>query len=138
MDFFMSGEVSGESHREMIDLIISIETQVKTLDKNNYGDIYDIAIIPVIVEISLELETQGFYKERKLVRRKTGEADYRLRINYCKFVEADDVTKKLLIIKNIIDSIRDIGRKVKGFDAQRFEDDILDLFEIKKDVLEAL
>lgn len=138
MNFFMSGELSGDSSADMIDLIIGIEKQVKTLEKNNYGDINDIAVIPVIVELSGELEAQGFFKERKLVKRKTGEADYRLRINYYKFIEADDTTRKLLIIKNIIDSIRDIGRKVKGFEAQRFEDDILDLFGIENNNLNDL
>lgn len=36
----------------------------------------------------------------------------------------------LLIIKNVIDSIRDIGRKVKEFNASKFEEDILALFRI--------
>lgn len=82
------------------------------------------------MELSPELEEQGFFKERKLVRRKQGEADYRLRIDYVKFYKLDDLRKNLLIIKNVIDSIRDIGRKVKEFNASKFEEDILALFRI--------
>lgn len=131
MDFFMGAELSGGLSDDTIQLIKNVEKQIKRLEKNNYGgNIHDIGIIPIIIELSPELEEQGFFKERRLVRRKQGEADYRLRIDYVKFYKLDDLRKNLLIIKNVIDSIRDIGRKVKEFNASKFEEDILALFRI--------
>lgn len=128
MKFFMTGELGINDADHAIDLIKDVENKIKILEINDYGDIDDIGIIPVIM--SPEFDLPGFFGERKLVKRKSREADYRLRINYCKYIATDDVGKTMLIIKNVIDSIRDIGRKVKGFNASKFEEDILALFGI--------
>lgn len=139
MDFFMTGELGIEDSDHAIDLIKDVEAKIKVLEVHDYGStIKDIGVIPIIMSLSPELEEQGFFRERKLVKRKCGEADYRLKIDYDKFVNSSDEVRTLLIVKNVIASIRDIGRKVKDFDAERFEKDILDLFQINVEQLEEL
>lgn len=135
----MSCEISGDNDEKAIDLIKIIEGKIKTLEKNNYGGkINDLSIIPIIVELSPELEEQGFFKERKQVRKKQGEVDYRLRISYRKFEDADDNKKTLLILKNVIESIRDVGKRLENFDSIQFEKDILKLFSICENDIENL
>jgi len=122
----MSGELDATIGNKYGVLAYAIESELnKALKDKNYGSaIENIGIIPVI--ITQELLNAGFFKERRLFKRKEKSADYRLRINYEKFMSGNDVTRRLLIIKNIIVSIRDLGRKAKkDFDAQSLENDIL-------------
>lgn len=73
----------------------------------------------------------GFFKERKLFKRKSKEADFRLRIDYETFLSADYATRKILIIRNIFQSIRILGEKAKSdFNAIKLEKDILQIFDI--------
>lgn len=138
MEFFMSCEVWKTVKHSDVKLIKEVENTLKNLENNHYGnEIESIGIIPIIVEIIPELEDAGFFKERKLFKRKDKEADIRLRINIETFLNADRAAKKLLIIKNIIECVRILGTKAKkDFDAERLENDILNLFKVKKDVID--
>jgi hypothetical protein len=81
----------------------------------------------------------GFFAERKLIKRKSREADIRLQIDYDRFLSADKEMRRKLIIKNIIDSIRVVGQKAKkDFNGERLEKDILGIFGLKSEQLDNL
>jgi hypothetical protein len=124
----------------LIALVLKIFTRftIKILNDKNYGTaLVDIGIIPIIM--SQELLDAGFFKERRLLKRKEKSADYRLKIDYEKFMNGDDETRRLLIIQNIIDSIRDLGRKLKkDFDAQSLENDILNTLGVAKEDIDRI
>ncbi|MGE6619605.1 Imm44 family immunity protein [Bacillus mycoides] len=138
MRFFLSGELEGDIAEEFINIISEISSDLEKLNSNNYGsEVEEIAIIPIVVNITPEYEDAGFHKERKLFKRKSKEADFRLRIDYETFLLADDSGRKILIIKNIIQSIRILGKRAKSdFNALKLEEDILQVFDIKESFLE--
>lgn len=63
------------------------------------------------------------WKESKYVSLKCGFASVCLQIDYKEYVEADINKKKILIIDNILKSIKTIKSKAK-IDYRMFEDDI--------------
>ncbi|PGC63490.1 dihydrolipoamide succinyltransferase [Bacillus toyonensis] len=138
MEFFMSCEVWKTVKHSDVKLINEVENNLKELENNHYGnEIESIGIIPIIVDIIPELENAGFFKEKKLFKRKDKKADLRLRINIETFLNANRAAKKLLIVKNVIECVRILGTKAKkDFDAERLENDILNLFEVEKGVID--
>ncbi|AXO97260.1 Imm44 family immunity protein [Bacillus anthracis] len=132
MRFFLSGELEGDIAEEFINIISEIGSELEGLNSNDYGsEVEEIAIIPIVAKITPEYEDAGFFKERKLFKRKSKEADFRLRIDYETFLSADYATRKILIIRNIIQSIRILGEKAKSdFNAIKLEKDILQIFDI--------
>ncbi|MGS7464573.1 Imm44 family immunity protein [Bacillus paranthracis] len=132
MRFFFSGELEGDIAEEFINIISEIGSELEGLNSNDYGsEVEEIAIIPIVAKITPEYEDAGFFKERKLFKRKSKEADFRLRIDYETFLSADYATRKILIIRNIIQSIRILGEKAKSdFNAIKLEKDILQIFDI--------
>ncbi|EPC8420115.1 MULTISPECIES: Imm44 family immunity protein [Bacillus] len=133
MRFFLSGELEGDIAEEFINIISEIGNELEGLNSNDYGsEVEEIAIIPIVVNITSEYEDAGFHKERKLFKRKSKEADFRLRIDHETFLSADYATRKILIIRNVIQSIRILGGKAKSdFNAIKLEQDILEVFDIK-------
>lgn len=89
MKIFMSGEthINAEGFREIRN---SIEDQVApALLSKDYGkELVDIAIIPII--IPKDILEKGFFKERKLFKRKRQEADMRLQIDFEIFYNASN------------------------------------------------
>ncbi|HFK1533770.1 TPA: Imm44 family immunity protein [Bacillus cereus] len=132
MRFFLSGELEGDIAEEFINIISEIGSELEGLNSNDYGsEVEEIAIIPIVAKITPEYEDAGFFKERKLFKRKSKEADFRLRIDYETFLSADYATRKILIIRNIFQSIRILGEKAKfDFNAIKLEQDILQIFDI--------
>lgn len=132
MRFFLSGELEGDIAEGFINIISEIGSELEGLNSNDYGsEVEEIAIIPIVAKITPEYEDAGFFKERKLFKRKSKEADFRLRIDYETFLSADYATRKILIIRNIIQSIRILGEKAKSdFNAIKLEKDILQIFDI--------
>lgn len=132
MRFFLSGELEGDIAEEFINIISEIGSELEGLNSNDYGsEVEEIAIIPIVAKITPEYEDAGFFKERKLFKRKSKEADFRLRIDYETFLSADYATRKILIIRNIIRSIRRLGERAKSdFNAIKLEQDILQVFDI--------
>jgi hypothetical protein len=98
------------------------------MEKNNYGDAVDlISVIPTV--FSNEIFESLPYKERKIFSPKKKEAEFRLRIDYNKYVCSNDIEKSGLILDNIIQSIRLLNQKVKkDFDGEKLEKDIRELF----------
>lgn len=136
MRFFLSGELEGEIAEGFINIISEIGSDLEKLNSNNYGsEVEEIAIIPIVVNITPEYEAAGFFKERKLFKKKSKVADFRLRIDYETFLSADYATRKILIIENIIQSIRLLGEKATSdFNAIKLEQDILQVFDMKEGI----
>ena len=142
MDFFMSSESDSrfDNFEEILrEIRGDISRQLKDFLKDkNYGNgLSDISIMPIIIKIDENMEKEGLFKNRILYKQKSKEADIRLRINYDKFINGDKQVKRLLIIENIINSIREISKKVKEeFNAKKMEEDILNLFKLSIDDLD--
>ncbi|SHI17478.1 Imm44 family immunity protein [Desulfosporosinus lacus] len=140
MEIFMSGEIDTTISEAFREIRNEIKQKLKILEVNDYGNaVQNLGIIPIIVNLEPELESAGFFKERKLYKKKTKDADYRLRIDYESFLNANYEKKKLLIIKNVVDCIRLLGKKVKkDFAAEQLENDVLCLFGIAKEEIDLL
>lgn len=134
----MSGEIETTVSEPFREILNEIEKRLKCLEVNDYGNaVQNLGIIPIIVKVVPEFESAGFHKERKLYKKKTKDADYRLRIDYESFLNANYEKKKLLIIKNVVDCIRLLGKKVKkDFAAERLENDVLCLFGVAKEEID--
>lgn len=144
MKFFMSSEMDsrydnfGESLRRVrkeIEPVIK-----KCLDDKNYGsEVEDFAVICIIMKFDKQMEADGWFKERRLFKRKTKEADMRLRIDYDKFVRGDDNVKRLLLIDNVIRSIQELSKLAKkDFRAEELQNDILKAFNLNMEDLQAI
>ncbi|MED4229380.1 Imm44 family immunity protein [Neobacillus cucumis] len=135
MDIFLSGEIDKDVDEAFVEIRKDIGEKIKVLRTNEYGsELTSISIIPIIINITPELEAAGFFKERKLFKRKEKDADYRLRVNFENFFKSDRYTQKLMIVKNIIECIRSLSTKAKNdFDASSLERDILQLFDIDEE-----
>jgi hypothetical protein len=140
MDIFISGEIDAKFADDYRKIRKEIETKLENLQDKDYGyALKSIGIIPICVDITKEIEEAGFYKERKLYKRKEKDADYRLRMDYEKFLNGNDDIKRLLLVKNILDCIRLIGLKIKeGFASKELENDILELLKIDFNSIENL
>ncbi|MHC1686049.1 MAG: Imm44 family immunity protein [Clostridiaceae bacterium] len=135
MKIIITAEIDTVVRKEFQIIRKEILDKIKQLEDIEYG-LDKISIIPIIVELTPELEEAGFFKERKLVRKKSRMADIRLRIDFNTFKNSDNAAQKMLIIKNIIESVRIIGAKMKGeFDAIKFETDILNALGITSEEL---
>jgi hypothetical protein len=131
IDLFVSPEVSKEITFDDANLITLIGKQVKNLLlENDYGDaVKEVAIIPTI--FSEGTYKVLAYKERKIYSPKKKEAEFRLKIDFEKFVRGNDAEKKKMILDNFIESITILSEKVrKDFDGKRLIRDIKKLFNL--------
>ncbi|MBT3362847.1 MAG: dihydrolipoamide succinyltransferase [Chloroflexi bacterium] len=137
MKFFLSGELDHGISEACMQIEMEIEPILNTLENTNYGsEVVDIGIIPIIIDPKRGLLEEGFFKERKLFKRKTAEADFRLRIDYNKFKAADYEKRKLLLLNNIVESIKILGQRArKDFDHVKLMNDIYKLFDINEETL---
>ncbi|WP_058487103.1 Imm44 family immunity protein [Defluviitalea phaphyphila] len=87
-----------------------------------YSSIVDtIGIVPIIAPKD-EIEA-GKWREEKIYDIKHKFVFISKQINYEEYCNSDIETRKKLIIKNILDSVRSIHKKAK-FDYKKFENDI--------------
>lgn len=134
MKLFVSAEEGPwpeEKKHEIHSQILSIHNNSLTplekfLVNKDYGSsLKTLYIIQMILRPDIKL-----YEERTLYKAKEGSADYRLKIDYDAFVQADEQEKRRLIIENILQCVRLLGEKTKkqktDFDAQRLENDIIE------------
>lgn len=130
MKIIITAEIDSQVRNDFQTIRKEILEKIKPLEDKEYG-LDKISIIPIIADITPELDEAGFFKERKLIKKKEKLADIRLRIDFKKFKDGDMKTKKNLIIRNIIESIQVIGLKMKNeFNAEMFERDILSFLEV--------
>jgi len=106
-----------------------IEKKLESIDVANYSkDINDIGIIPECQADWTLLHTQAV-PERKYISWVKRSADMRLRVDFYAFKNADEQGRKALIVKNIIDSVKEIDTRAKkakkDFDGERLIQDIL-------------
>ena len=138
MYLFFSGEIGdidGEEFRllrnELVASLNFITDRNKELLKDNtYGsEIQSIGIISMILSPRFDV-----YKERRLIRFKEKCADIRLKIDYQKYQTANHQEKKLLLIKNIVDSIMVIEKRKKDdFQGERLINDILNALDVSRE-----
>lgn len=104
----------------------------------NYGsEFLDIIVVPIC--ITQEFIDSGFFKERVLAKRKTKEADLRLRMNYEKFISSPPDVQRLMYIENIVRSIRALQKKSKvDFRGEELIRDILNALDVKEEQLEEI
>ncbi len=137
MKFFLSGEIDGTRPLDAIDKKFRVSRELVTnkltpiLESNDYGNaVKELSIIPIIVKQPKEMDDDGWFRERKLFKRKRSSADFRLRIDYDQFCNGDDKARIDLIVKNIINSVKILSsRATKDFDGERLEADILNAFK---------
>lgn len=139
VEFFMSGETDGRFGDKLGNLfrrsLAEVESTIKEFVKErSYGPgIEDLAVIPIIIRFDEDLKETEWFKERKYISRKNKSADFRLRIDYERFLSGTDQTRRLLLIRNVIDSIRLINKRMpKEFIGEILEADILNLFKLTK------
>ena len=114
-----------------------LEPIIEKLNNNYYGSEFDmIGIVPTIMENEFLDEN---WKERRLVRSKSKDADIRLIMDYNKFVNTNDEGRILLYVKMLVDSIKIIDAKKKGdFNGVKLIEDLLAATNIKWDEIKDL
>ena len=107
-------------------------------NENNYGtEFRSIAIIPSCMDDHF-WSVLG-WKERKLIWRKKGEADIRLRMDYERFMKETDANKRLMFIDIIVKSIQVVKERSKGdFQGDQLIKDILLALNVSKEELNQL
>jgi len=131
MRLFLSGESDSGIDEMFHPLIMPLEKRIQAaiLDKNDYGNAIEVlGIIPNLINDPVFLA-----KERKLVKHKDRSTDIRLKINYEKFKNGTNKDRETLLLKNIIQSIRIVGERVKDFDGKRLEADIRKEFDYNEE-----
>lgn len=94
----------------------------KYMKDKEYSEIVDTISIFPIVAPKEELEDGG-WKEEKRYSLKCGLVTVWKQIDYDLYCQADMETRKMLIIQNILDSVKSIHKKAK-FDYEKFEKDV--------------
>jgi len=127
MKFWFSGEVDSRAANTFRTIRKELEARLNAeLADRDYGSaIEKFAIIPML----LGPEFAEGRPERRLVKRKERVADYRLSIDFDAWQAGSDLDRTLLLVENVLKSIRDIGRKLPGsFRAVELEEDIRRMF----------
>ena len=105
---------------------------------NDYGTEFRlICVIPTCVDDTF-WDALG-WKERKLISRKKGEADIRLRINYEHFMKSTAREQRLLFYGIIIKSIQVVQERAVGdFRGNELIADILSALDVSEEELKSL
>ena len=129
MEFFLSGEIDVLAHDAWLGARGPVEDRLNAaLRTREYGPaVHKIALIPMINRP----EWPAFRKERRFFKRSERWADYRTSIDFRSFMEGDAHSRECLIVANLVDAVRDIGRKAgAGFSAERLIADILTTLDL--------
>jgi hypothetical protein len=108
----------------VIDEIYTLSSVIsKTMDISKYTDLIDtVGIVPIIAPSTENI------KEIKKVSLPLRMASISLQINYEEFLNSGIETKKSLMVKNILDSLQVVAKKLKKqFDFERFEKDLAEV-----------
>ena len=141
MNIYLGGEITHKAEKALENVAWDVRTKLDPfrkadpLDETYGSEFHDIGIITML----LCDEFKDIYQERRLVRHKKKDADIRLKIDYDKFVKADEHTQMLLYVKNIVDSIMVVEEKKKGdFKGIKLIEDILLTLGLKKEEIDKL
>ena len=140
--FFISSETGGRANNALSRILRDICAKI---DDNNYdisrfsADIKSVCV--VVCCFPDDLRAAGFGKPRKFIRYNEGTADIRLPMPYVDFINADDDTRYLMVVKNITDSLNVIGERCQkskraSFDSDGMVADALARLGIPKERLE--
>lgn len=134
IDIYEHGEICN-SIKNALRFVMDGSKQKELTEDDTYGnEINDISIVHMILSPRFDARY-----ERKYIVFKRHEADIRLKIDYETYQKADKTKKRMLIIKNIIDSITVIEKRKRGdFQGEKLIDDILKSLNITKTDLENL
>ena len=95
--------------------------------EKKYSEVINIVgIVPIVAPASVV--EKGLYKPHKRCELRAGFASVCLPIDYEKYVRADVTNKKILIIENILASVKSISKRGK-FDYGLFEKDVRNFCE---------
>ena len=99
----------------------------KYVENKQYSNIVNtIGITPIIAP--KDIIEHAFFKQEKKCDIRYGFASVSLWIDYDEFLQSDLINKQIMIVKNILDSIKVIARKAK-IDYEKFYDDIIQYCE---------
>ena len=129
MKMFLGAETAAPAGDLWFQLRAQIWPELKALQNRNYGpDIETIGIISII--LPREYYDEGCYKERRLIRRKTKEADIRLRIDFEAFVRAKPEERFGIYADHLLNAFRVLeGRVSSSFDLPRLLSDVSEILE---------
>lgn len=141
---FISVEAGGRaiSAIERLLPVICQRIDEKNFDVSRFSeDMTDIGII--INCFPDDLMAAGFGKPRIMLRYKEGSADIRLPMPYVDFINADDDTRSLMIVKNIVRSVEAIGERCRKsrrarFDSKGMAEEILALVGVERSALDGV
>ena len=124
MDIFLSAELDSLASSRWFPLQKEFRRKLSCLEQKFYGDeLTSVAIISIIMDP--KYFEDGGYKERILYRRRTSEADVRLRIPWKEFVFSKPDLRRKIYINHILESIEVLRTRV----GSQFK-----LDELKKDI----
>lgn len=127
MVIFLSAELYGKADSLWSNLERKYQRRLDALQNKTYGEELDhISIISIIMPE--EFFEDGGWPERKLFKRKTKEADIRLRIDYKSFIRAKPEQREQIYKEHIIQSIETLRHKVSK--AYKFDELIHDVTEL--------
>jgi hypothetical protein len=132
MRFFFSGEVDVAIAETFRAVRVSVERTLNAFcDGRDYGPaVSEIGIIPIVLRPEFMLDR----KERRLFQRNQHSADYRLIIDFARFLHGTTREQELLLVRNVIDSVLDLGRKTgEQFRSAELARDIANLFQVPSD-----
>ncbi|MBR1529197.1 MAG: hypothetical protein IJ642_07835 [Oscillospiraceae bacterium] len=140
-NLFISCEIHSKAEK-ISDILRKICNQIqeKNFDMTKYSSqITDVGIIVNCYPDDYLLA--GFGKPRKYISYQKGSADIRLPVPYIEFRNADEKTRYLMIVKNIVESVKVIQErclksKRAEFDGNLLISDILEKLEIDSSALE--
>lgn len=130
---------------------IEKKIQSELLDKNDYGDALTLegsdytGGIGIIMTLyskkflnDIVLQTGSELKERVIYKAKVRDSDVRLRIDYEKYLISNKDEREKLVLKNIVDSIEALDKKIKKhkdvtFYGEKLIEDICRLFKFNPD-----
>lgn len=136
MRFFLSSEadIAVSDALSLVQNPIQARLNEYFVDREYGATVKMIAVIPMI----LRPEWQAGHRERRLFQRKKESADYRTWIDFEKMRAGPDKLRELLVLKNIVEAVKDLSRKARtGFDGAKLVDDILCLFGVTQSELDA-
>lgn len=124
MNVFLGAELYGVAQKYWFELRKEFSPKLNSLREKNYGDeLKSIGIITIILPDYFF--NDGGYPERRLFKRKTKEADIRLRINYYQFIHANVEERRTIYINHILESINTLRDKVsRSYQFDQFVKDV--------------
>ncbi|GAA3962068.1 Imm44 family immunity protein [Allohahella marinimesophila] len=128
MRFFISGELDSE----IAEVFRAIRQQVeKQLNEHLAGQMYGSAIEKIALAPIIRGPRFSPASERRLVQHKSKTADYRLVIEYDRFLNGSEQVRRQLLVENLLLAVDDLGRKLGNkFEGQRLAQDISTLFRL--------